>query len=102
MKNDKKQNYLLDIDATLTKIVVDLVDIYWEMKPEKNSTVKQLSEFSTKARISSERSKIAMKAIDELKFLKEINDSKKTNTEKLLSPEEIKLILDFRKNKLCK
>jgi len=98
MAKEKKANHLTDLNSTLEKIVVDLVDIYWEMKPSKNASDKELSEFSTKARIAGERGKIAMKAIDELRFLISIRDAKKPESQAdKLSDEEIKLIFEFRK-----
>jgi hypothetical protein len=102
MADKKNINHLTDLNATLEKIVVDLVDIYWEMKPKKNASDSELSEFSTLARIAGERGKIAMKAIDELRFLMDLRDKKKPdNNADTLSDEEIKLILDYRKKKKC-
>ena len=95
----KKQYDLQELQQQREKIALDLVDVYWEMKPKKYATKDELADFSKLARIAGERGKIGMKAIEQLDAMIESLKNKKpeTNTGDLTN-EEIKLLMEFRKN----
>ena len=94
----KKQYDLQELQQQREKIALDLVDVYWEMKPTKCATKDQLADFSKLARIAGERGKIGMKAIEQLDAMIESlkNQKPETNTGDL-TDEEIKMLLEFRK-----
>ena len=91
----KKQYDLQELQQQREKIALDLVDVYWEMKPTKCATKDQLADFSKLARIAGERGKIGMKAIEQLDAMIE-SLKPETNTGDL-TDEEIKMLLEFRK-----
>lgn len=96
----KEKSY--DIDDLKKKreaIALDLVDVYWEMKPSKFAGKDELSEFATLARIAGERGKIGMKAIEKLDdLIAQAQQQKPINEVAGLTNEEIKLLMEFRKN----
>ena len=95
----KKKSYdLNELLEQREKIALDLVDVYWEMKPTKCATKDQLADFSKLARIAGERGKIGMKAIEQLDAMIESlkNQKPETNTGDLTN-EEIKMLMEFRK-----
>lgn len=94
----KKQYDLQELQQQREKIALDLVDVYWEMKPTKCATKDQLADFSKLARIAGERGKIGMKAIEQLDAMIESlkNQKPETNTGDLTN-EEIKMLMEFRK-----
>ena len=96
----KKKSYdLNELLEKREKIALDLVDVYWEMKPSKFATKDQLSEFATLARIAGERGKIGMKAIEKLDDLIEsLKNKKPENTVGSLTNDEIKMLMEYRKN----
>lgn len=99
MAKNTNTNSLADLIEKRNLIALDLVDIYWEMKPPKQATDKELSEFTALARIAGERGKIGMKAIDKLETLIAMAGKEKpTDQMGGFTDEEIKLIMEHRKN----
>lgn len=97
-KKEKSYN-IDDLKKKREAIALDLVDVYWEMKPSKFADKDELSEFATLARIAGERGKIGMKAIEKLDdLIAQAQQQKPINEVAGLTNEEIKLLMEFRKN----
>jgi len=94
-----KHTLLEELKEKRDKIALDLVDIYWTMKPPKKATEKKISEVSSRARIEGERGKIGMKAIEQLdKRIAELSKEKPASDVATLSNDEIQMLMEYRKN----